>query len=118
MGPLYVKFGQSLSTRPDLLPPDIAEELAKLQDNVPAFPAEQAKKEYKLPYPLIGCYSDIFVIDKSSIREFCHLCGVFATLRLHVEIAIPSALIFSASSIVVEKNIELNLPDGLLELQN
>ena len=45
LGPLYVKFGQSLSTRPDLLPPDIAEELAKLQDNVPPFPAEQAKKE-------------------------------------------------------------------------
>jgi ubiquinone biosynthesis protein len=45
LGPLYVKFGQSLSTRPDLLPPDIAEELAKLQDNVPAFPPEQAQQE-------------------------------------------------------------------------
>ena len=47
LGPLYVKFGQSLSTRPDLLPPDIAEELAKLQDNVPAFPPEQAQLEIK-----------------------------------------------------------------------
>ena len=45
LGPLYVKFGQSLSTRPDLLPPDIAEELAKLQDNVPAFSPEQAQQE-------------------------------------------------------------------------
>ena len=34
LGPLYVKFGQSLSTRPDLLPEDIAKELSKLQNNL------------------------------------------------------------------------------------
>jgi ubiquinone biosynthesis protein len=39
LGPIFVKFGQVLSTRRDLLPPDIAEELAKLQDRVPPFPA-------------------------------------------------------------------------------
>ena len=43
LGPIFVKFGQALSTRPDLLPPDIAEELAKLQDRVPPFPGAQAK---------------------------------------------------------------------------
>ena len=37
LGPIYVKFGQILSTRKDLLPDDIAEELAQLQDNVPPF---------------------------------------------------------------------------------
>lgn len=42
LGPIYVKFGQALSTRPDLLPEDIAEELAKLQDQVPPFPGKQA----------------------------------------------------------------------------
>jgi ubiquinone biosynthesis protein len=42
LGPIFVKFGQMLSTRPDLLPEDIAEELAKLQDQVPPFPAEAA----------------------------------------------------------------------------
>jgi len=42
LGPIFVKFGQVLSTRVDLLPPDLAEELAKLQDQVPPFPAEQA----------------------------------------------------------------------------
>ncbi len=41
LGPIFVKFGQVLSTRRDLLPPDIADELAKLQDQVPPFPAEQ-----------------------------------------------------------------------------
>src|SRR5690349_6256321 len=40
LGPIFVKFGQALSTRPDLLPLDIAQELAKLQDAVPPFPGE------------------------------------------------------------------------------
>ena len=42
LGPIFVKFGQALSTRRDLLPPGIADELAKLQDAVPPFPVEQA----------------------------------------------------------------------------
>ena len=41
LGPIFVKFGQMLSTRRDLLPADLADELAKLQDNVPPFPSEQ-----------------------------------------------------------------------------
>jgi ubiquinone biosynthesis protein len=41
LGPIFVKFGQVLSTRRDLLPSDIADELARLQDQVPPFPAEQ-----------------------------------------------------------------------------
>ncbi len=42
LGPIFVKFGQAISTRRDLLPPDIADELAKLQDAVPPFPTDQA----------------------------------------------------------------------------
>jgi len=42
LGPIFVKFGQALSTRRDLLPLDIADELAKLQDAVPPFPVDQA----------------------------------------------------------------------------
>ena len=45
LGPLYVKFGQSLSTRPDLLPEDIASELSKLQDKVAPFSGEDAEQE-------------------------------------------------------------------------
>jgi ubiquinone biosynthesis protein len=41
LGPIFVKFGQVLSTRRDLLPADIADELARLQDRVPPFPGEQ-----------------------------------------------------------------------------
>lgn len=43
LGPIFVKFGQILSTRRDLLPDDIALELARLQDRVPPFPGAQAR---------------------------------------------------------------------------
>ena len=43
LGPIFVKFGQALSTRRDLLPPDIADELEKLQDRVPPFPGHEAR---------------------------------------------------------------------------
>ena len=45
LGPIFVKFGQLLSTRRDLLPTDIADELAKLQDAVPPFPSPVARRE-------------------------------------------------------------------------
>ena len=43
LGPIFVKFGQALSTRRDLLPTDIADELARLQDRVPPFPGALAR---------------------------------------------------------------------------
>lgn len=43
LGPIFIKFGQILSTRRDLLPDDIAVELKSLQDNVPPFPGEEAQ---------------------------------------------------------------------------
>lgn len=50
LGPIFVKFGQMFSTRRDLLPPDIADELAKLQDRVPPFPSDIALKTLELIY--------------------------------------------------------------------
>ncbi len=44
LGPIFIKFGQALSTRRDLLPADIAAELAKLQDQVPPFDGAEARR--------------------------------------------------------------------------
>ena len=44
LGPVFIKFGQTLSTRRDLLPPDLANELALLQDRVPPFEGAQARQ--------------------------------------------------------------------------
>ncbi len=50
LGPIFVKFGQVLSTRRDLLPVDIADELAKLQDQVPPFSPQQALAEIEAAF--------------------------------------------------------------------
>ncbi len=50
LGPIFVKFGQAISTRRDLLPRDIADELAKLQDEVPPFPADEALRIIEAAY--------------------------------------------------------------------
>lgn len=47
LGPTFIKFGQILSTRPDLLPKDYIEELSKLRDQAPSFPFEQIKATFK-----------------------------------------------------------------------
>lgn len=50
LGPIFVKFGQMLSTRRDLIPADIADELAKLQDQVPPFPSSHAVEMLESAY--------------------------------------------------------------------
>jgi ubiquinone biosynthesis protein len=58
LGPTYVKFGQVLSTRPDLIPVDFTTELAKLQDEVPPFSFYDVKTiiEAELGLPLTECF--------------------------------------------------------------
>lgn len=58
LGPIFVKFGQALSTRPDILPEDIALALAQLQDNVPSFSSEDATR--KIEQVLGGAVEVIF----------------------------------------------------------
>ncbi|MBW8189934.1 ubiquinone biosynthesis regulatory protein kinase UbiB [Neiella marina] len=59
LGPVFVKFGQMLSTRRDLLPDEYAEELAKLQDRVPPFCQQQAQQQIEAAFgqPLANIFS-------------------------------------------------------------
>ena len=68
LGPVFIKFGQMLSTRRDLLPPDLAEELAQLQDRVAPFDGELARKliERALGYPIEGLFSEFDPIPLAS----------------------------------------------------
>lgn len=58
LGPIFVKFGQVLSTRRDLIPPDIAEELALLQDQVAPFAASEARARIEAAFGMT--ISDLF----------------------------------------------------------
>src|SRR5580658_7412897 len=64
LGPIFVKFGQALSTRRDLLPADIADELARLQDKVPPFPGETARAIIEQAY---GAPLDTYLHDFDQI---------------------------------------------------
>ena len=59
LGPIFVKFGQLLSTRPDLVPEDISVELSSLQDNVPPFPSQLFMKNIELA--LDGSVDELFL---------------------------------------------------------
>jgi ubiquinone biosynthesis protein len=60
LGPIFVKFGQAVSTRRDLLPNDIADELAKLQDRVPPFSGALARASIERAYgkPIAEVFSE------------------------------------------------------------
>ncbi|MCB1978993.1 MAG: ubiquinone biosynthesis regulatory protein kinase UbiB [Burkholderiaceae bacterium] len=80
LGPIFVKFGQVLSTRRDLLPPDIADELALLQDRVPPFGSEVAiatiERAFRRPVDEVFVSFDRVPVASASIAQV-H----FATLR-------------------------------------
>ncbi len=73
LGPIFVKFGQILSTRRDLLPDDIADELVKLQDRVPPFPGKLAvaimEQSYGHPIPEIFSEFDETPLASASIAQ-------------------------------------------------
>ena len=71
LGPIFVKFGQVLSTRRDLLPPDIAEELTLLQDRVAPFPGEDARAlvEAALGRPVSEVYAEFDLTPLASVKS-------------------------------------------------
>ena len=89
LGPIFVKFGQMLSTRRDLLPPDISDELAKLQDRVPPFPGEEVvailEKSYGRPVDQVFRAFDRTPIASASVAQvhFAELQnGVLAAVKV------------------------------------
>ncbi len=73
LGPIFVKFGQMLSTRRDLIPPDIADELAKLQDQVPPFPTAQVyetlERVYGRPVDQVFASFDPVPVASASVAQ-------------------------------------------------
>ena len=73
LGPVFVKFGQLLSVRRDLIPEDIADELAKLQDAVPPFAAEDViatlTRAYGKPYSEVFKSFDMTPIASASVAQ-------------------------------------------------
>ena len=87
LGPIFVKFGQVISTRRDLLPPDIADELARLQDRVPPFESAVAvatiEKAFGKPLDRIFATFEQIPVASASIAQV-H----FATLPDGREVAV------------------------------
>ncbi|MHB8914647.1 MAG: ubiquinone biosynthesis regulatory protein kinase UbiB [Thiobacillus sp.] len=83
LGPVFVKFGQMLSTRRDLIPLDIADELALLQDRVPPFPSAQAiavlEATYKKPLAVVFAEFDPIPVASASVAQV-HFARLHASL--------------------------------------
>jgi ubiquinone biosynthesis protein len=73
LGPIFVKFGQALSTRRDLLPADIADELARLQDRVPPFDSAQVRatleQVYGRPLEQVFASFDLMPVASASVAQ-------------------------------------------------
>jgi hypothetical protein len=87
--------------------PETMQQKAKRLAKVAMGKAEKRKDNYQLPYPQVTGLSDILLVSKQAIKKFTHYCGVFGSLGLFVELAIPTALVLSAASIRFEKDLKL-----------
>ena len=80
LGPIFIKFGQMLSTRKDLLPESIAEELVSLQDNVPPFDGLKAREIIEQAYgvsidSLFDEFNNTPLASAKSLRTIVFLTG-------------------------------------------
>jgi ubiquinone biosynthesis protein len=95
LGPIFVKFGQVLSTRRDLLPADVADELARLQDRVPPFPGEQAvllvERAFGKPLAQIFEQFDTAPVASASIAQV-HFARLKGGREVAVKVLRPNML--------------------------
>ncbi|MCB5191518.1 ubiquinone biosynthesis regulatory protein kinase UbiB [Methylobacillus arboreus] len=104
LGPIFVKFGQMLSTRRDLIPLDLADELAKLQDRVPAFPYEDVEtiliKAYGKPVIEVFESFDVEPVASASVAQV-HFAQLPGGTPVAVKILRPGI------ATVIEKDLKL-----------
>ncbi len=104
LGPIFIKAGQILSTRRDLLPDDIAEELAKLQDQVPPFSGEQAKQIVEAA--LDAKITDIFREFDNNALASASVAQVHAAILLDNRVAVVKVLRPNIKKII-ERDLDL-----------
>lgn len=119
LGPIFIKFGQMLSTRRDLLAQDFAEELALLQDRVPPFPSEQAvqilETVYGRPVHEVFLEFDIKPVASASVAQV-HYAILHDGTRAAVKILRPTIAPVIAHDVALMKTgawlLESIWPDG------
>ena len=113
LGPIFVKFGQVLSTRRDLIPIDIADELAKLQDRVPPFPAEGVyrtrERTYRRPAAQVFAHFEPVATASASVAQV-HFAVLPGGLEVAVKVLRPGI-----APVIVEDVALLNVAATLVE---
>jgi ubiquinone biosynthesis protein len=104
LGPIFVKFGQVMSTRRDLLPPDIADELARLQDRVPPFDSALAVAiiEKAFGKPLVSIFA---TFEQTPVASASIAQVHFATLPDGREVAVK--VLRPSMKVAIEKDLAL-----------
>jgi len=104
LGPIFVKFGQVLSTRPDLLPEDIAVELTRLQDRVPPFPGDEAVRVIEQSFG--KKIDELFAeFDRTPVASASVAQVHFAKLKDGTEVAVK--VIRPGIDQIIERDLEL-----------
>jgi ubiquinone biosynthesis protein len=113
LGPIFVKFGQVLSTRRDLIPADIADELARLQDRVPPFPSDEVhhilERAYGRPADEVFRNFESVAVASASVAQV-HLAQLPDATEVAVKILRPGI-----RRIIAEDIKLLNVAAGLVE---
>ncbi|MFN3342995.1 MAG: ABC1 kinase family protein, partial [Flavobacteriales bacterium] len=108
LGPTFVKFGQIISNRPDLLPDDLINELKKLQDSVPPFPYKQVEeilhKEFGKPVEKLYASFDPTPIASASMAQV-HKAVMHGGTIVAVKVQRPGIKVMISQDILIMRDI-------------